>query len=71
MNYLRDAKALHLNHMIGKYEVIVEVQPAGTNYRKFFGYINVSLDVALRYAQSWAEYEFAKLKTITIKEVTA
>lgn len=60
MNNIRDAKALRLNHMIGLYEVVVEVQSPGANYRKFFGYTNVSLEVALSYADSWAKYEFVK-----------
>lgn len=68
MNNLRDAKAFHLNHMIGDYEVVVEVQAPGDK-RKFFGYTNVSLEVALRYAESWSQYEYCKVKTITIKEV--
>ena len=69
MNNLRDAKALHLNHMIGDYEVVIEVQ-APRGKAKFFGYINVSLEVALRYVESWGEYEDIKVKTVTIKEVT-
>lgn len=70
MNNLRDAKALKLKHMIGNYEVVVEVRHILQGSTKFFGYTNVSLEVALRYAESWFEYECMKVKTITIKEVT-
>ena len=68
VNNLRDAKALHLNHMVGDYSVVIEVKPYSQGATKFFGYTNVSLEAALRYASSWAEYEFIKVKTITIKE---
>lgn len=67
---LRDAKALHLNNMIGDYSVVVEVYPCSQDSTRFSGYVNVSLEVALRYAESWSHYEFAKIKSITIKEVT-
>ena len=68
MNNLRDAKALHLNHMIGDYSVVVEVQPYSQRSPRFFGYVNVSLEVALKYAESWSHYEYVKVKSITIKE---
>lgn len=66
MNNIRDAKALHLHHIIGNYEVIVE-----TSYphRAYFGFTNVSLESALRYAGCWGEYELIRIKCITIKEV--
>lgn len=70
MHNLRDAKALKLKHMIGNYEVVVEAHHILQEPTKFFGYTNVSLEVAVRYAESWLEYKWMKVKTITIKEVT-
>lgn len=70
MNSLRDAKALKLQHMIGDYEVVVEVQPISQSSTRFFGYTNVSLEVALKYAESCCQYAYFKIKSITIKEVT-
>lgn len=69
MNNLRDAKALKLKSMIGGYEVVVEVQPISQGSPRYSGYTNVSLEVAIKYAESWSEYKYAKVKTITIKEV--
>lgn len=68
MNGLRDAKALGLKHMIGDYSVVVEVQTGWQPPRRL-GYSGVSLDVALSYAVACRDYEFAKVKSITIKEV--
>lgn len=68
MNNIKDAKALHLNHMIGNYEVVVEAQPISQSSTRFFGYTNVSLEVAIKYAESWSQYKYFNIKTITIKE---
>lgn len=70
MNNLRDAKALKLKHMIGNYEVVVVAQSHSNMPLRYFGYTNVSLEVAIKYAESWSQYKYFKIKTITIKEVT-
>lgn len=70
MNNLRDAKALKLKHMIGDYEVVVEAHPISQSSTRYFGYTNVSLEVAIKYAESCSQYKYFKIKTITIKEVT-
>lgn len=70
MNNLIDAKALKLKHMIGDYEVVVEAQLISQSSTRFSGYTNVSLEVALKYAELWCQNAYLKIKTITIKEVT-